>query len=466
MPASTRQRTVVAAIAGCLLAAATSTAATGATRTTGATGATNATTATSARAPSPVEVEVTTTGTATPAYRITVSNGSASALDATLRQELPEGAAPTAVSDGGQVTSPGGQVTGLEVSWRLQLAPGDVATVSTILSRSAPAGGITAPACVFPGDGTVPYACAAASWAGPDSTAVEAAPAWWQRTPTILAGLALLALLVSGVAGWRWQTRRRRATAATTLPVGPPAGPGAPRGRPGGPAGPGSRPNQGGGGIYLGGQPGGPKLIADDPPAGQFGGDPAGGPLWGPRRASAAPPTQRNRRAGPPILLLVVLAAAILVGAATVLARTASGRVTEVSGNRRPSSGAWVGDTTTGPVGAALRDSAFEFTVYRVTCPPASGRCEATVGLRNISGHDQPWHGALQRAYLPDGNWVTVDETATMAANAGQDLFGTPVPAGQRRLFPLVFAVPGTDQPTRIELRSEVFSAGVSVDVP
>lgn len=121
-----------------------------------------------------------------------------------------------------------------------------------------------------------------------------------------------------------------------------------------------------------------------------------------------------------------------------------------------------------GTVGVPLRESAFEFTVYRVACDPGSGarRCQATVGLRNVSPEQQSWHGRLQRAYLSDGNFVSTDEQATRMANQGRDVFAQPVAAGTRMVLPLVFTVIGREPPTQLELRSGVFSAGVRVDVP
>jgi len=154
------------------------------------------------------------------------------------------------------------------------------------------------------------------------------------------------------------------------------------------------------------------------------------------------------------------------VAFATATAWVGSSQVSAISNGRQPSSGAWVGRTATGPVGTSLRESAFEFTVYRLVCPPAPAGCQAIVGVRNLTDRSQQWHGTLQRAYLPTGDWVGADVPATQTANAGKDPFADPVPAGERMLMPLVFAPAGPAAPTRIELRSAVFSAGVSVDVP
>ncbi|MEO3924640.1 hypothetical protein ABGB07_12395 [Micromonosporaceae bacterium B7E4] len=175
------------------------------------------------------------------------------------------------------------------------------------------------------------------------------------------------------------------------------------------------------------------------------------------------PPRRRPR---PPAWAAVGSAALLAVALAALTAWTGSSQVSAINGNRQPSSGAWVGKTVAGPVGTSLRESAFEFTVYRLVCPPAPGGCQAILGVRNLTDKSQQWHGTLQRAYLPNGDWVGADVPATQIANAGKDPFAEPVPAGQRMIMPLVFASTGAVEPTRIELRSAVFSAGVSVDVP
>ncbi|GAB3971786.1 hypothetical protein GCM10027615_31300 [Plantactinospora veratri] len=175
------------------------------------------------------------------------------------------------------------------------------------------------------------------------------------------------------------------------------------------------------------------------------------------------PPRRRPR---PPAWAAVGSAALLAVALAALTAWTGSSQVSAINANRQPSSGAWVGRTVAGPVGTSLRESAFEFTVYRLVCPPAPGGCQAILGVRNLTDKSQQWHGTLQRAYLPSGDWVGADVPATQIANAGKDPFAEPVPAGRRMIMPLVFASTGAVEPTRIELRSAVFSAGVSIDVP
>lgn len=509
--------------------------------------------------PVSVTVAVTSAGTDNPGYRIDVRNDSGATVETTLRQELPPGAAPIAISDGGRAAPPAGRTSGTEVSWRLQLVTGGTATVHTELMKPPPDVPVTAPACAFAGDGDLPYDCASATWHPAKVVAAPPpAPPWWRRPPVLLAGLAALLLIAAGVGGWAWWRRRRepRRRADLADPGPAPAGLGPdgldPDGRnpahrnpagldPGGldqggldqggpdptdpdhagpePAGGGTPPGgraagrrigglASGGAVYRAGTYGGPRLIRDEPPAqpgGGAAGDPAGpgGNLVGGWWQPAAPPGP-PRRPRPPAWLAVTLAAVLAAGLATTVIATASTQVTAISTvDREPSSGAWIGRTIAGQVGAPLRDSAFEFTIYRLACPdpsaaagggpteaaaagagvasptagagvtpPTAGpdaggtRCQVTVGLHNVSGREQHWDGSLQRAYLPGGDWVTADETATLAANAGRDYFAQPVPPGQRIVFPLVFTLPGPAAPTRVELRSEVFSAGISVDVP
>lgn len=167
----------------------------------------------------------------------------------------------------------------------------------------------------------------------------------------------------------------------------------------------------------------------------------------------------------------------MLAGVIGTAGWTATRQVSSIDTQKQPTSGAWMGTGVSGPVGVPLRESAFEFTVYRMSCAagaasgsgaaPAGGRrCQATVGVRNVTGAEQPWHGQLQRAYLPGGRWVSTDEPATRAANLGRDVFANPVAAGSRAVLPLVFTVDGRDPPRQLELRSGVFSAGVRVQMP
>ncbi|MFD0823735.1 hypothetical protein ACFQ0D_36665, partial [Micromonospora zhanjiangensis] len=172
-------------------------------------------------------------------------------------------------------------------------------------------------------------------------------------------------------------------------------------------------------------------------------------------------PTPRRR---PPLWAMMAVALVLLVGASVAALWTATSRATAMNANRQPSSGAWVGSAVSGPVGAPLRETGFEFTVYRMSCPPGARQCVATVGLRNVSPRGQQWYAPMQRAYLPTGDWVTADEAATRAVNGGRDLFAETVPPGDRYVVPVVFPVAGR-QPTWIELRSEVFSAGVRVNL-
>ncbi|MEV0156460.1 hypothetical protein AB0H57_22415 [Micromonospora sp. NPDC050686] len=377
-------------------------------------------------APGAVTVAVNPAGTPAPAYRIEIRNTSGTAVPATVRQQLPNGTQATTVTNGGQATRSAGPAAPGEITWQLTLPAGSTTTLHTALSTTAPGRPVTAPVCALSEDAGQPYDCATATWAGaavPAAT-VTAAPVW-RRTPVLLAA-STAALVITAGALWWWQLgRRRRATA-------PPPGP-APT-----------------------------RLASGLPP-------PGGGALRGSLYPQPAAPA--GRRGRPPVWLVVGVAAVILAGVVGAAAWTATQRVAGIDTQRQPTGGGWVGRTVTGEVGVPLRETAFEFTVYRVACAPAATAvsdraCEATVGLRNLTPEVQTWHGQLQRAYLPDGNWVSADESATRAANRGRDVFAEPVAAGTRRVLPVVFTVNGTDPPKHLELRSGVFSAGVRVDVP
>ncbi|MET8907241.1 hypothetical protein [Micromonospora sp. NPDC004551] len=376
----------------------------------------------------PVTVAVAAAGTPAPGYRIQVRNAGPTPVETTVRQELPAGSRATAVTGGGRANSPIGSATAGAVTWRLRLPGRSTTTLNTALSTAAPGRPVTAPTCAYGTDGTRPYDCATATWTGsrvPAAQVSAAAPAW-RRPPVLLAALAALLVVTGGVLWWAWRRRRARpgpVSAATGVP----------------------------------------------PVAGGVGGPADRGTVY-PRPAM---PTPAGRRRRPPVWLVAGVAAAVLAGVVGAAAWTATQRVAAMDTTKQPTSGAWVGNSVTGALGVPLRETAFEFTVYRLTCgagtlPAAPGggkQCLATVGVRNLTGGEQTWHGQLQRAYLSGGNWVATDENATRVANLGRDVFAQPVAAGSRVLLPLVFTVHGDDPPKQLELRSGVFSAGVRVDV-
>ncbi|MCT2282293.1 DUF4352 domain-containing protein [Micromonospora chalcea] len=420
----------------------------------------------------PVSVAVGAAGTPAPGYRIEVRNAGTAPVDTMVRQELPSGSRATTVTGGGRTTRPAGSSAG-EVTWRLRLPAKSTTTLHTALSIPGQGRSVTAPTCVYGTDGTRPYDCATATWVGAataPAAQVTAAPAW-RRPPVLLAAFTALLVVTAGVVWWALWRRRRRTAAGSAAP-GTMA-----RGAPGGTAGTGV---PGGGAMHTGapghGAPshggpghggpghGGPGQNALDQGAGERG-------TVYPRTAV---PTPASRRRRPPVWLVVGVAAAVLAGVVGAAAWSATQRVAAMDTTKQPTSGAWVGSSVTGGLGQPLRETAFEFTVYRVSCgadvlpaAPGGGRpCLATVGVRNVTNEEQTWHGQLQRAYLPSGNWVAADEDATRVANLGRDVFSQPVAAGRRVLLPLVFTMRGDEPPKRLELRSGVFSAGVRVDVP
>ncbi|MFG3705155.1 hypothetical protein ACGF7U_10565 [Micromonospora sp. NPDC047670] len=355
----------------------------------------------------PVTVAVAPESTPAPRYRIEVRNAGSSPVDTTVRQELPPGASATAITAGGRASRAAGSAT--EVTWQLKLPARSTTTLGTTLTTAAPDRPLTAPACAFARDGSRPYDCATATWnaAAPAAAQETAGTPAWRRTPVLLAGLATVAVLAIGGV-WTWRRRRRPVAAALS--------------------------------------PGGPGTVYPRP----------------------ATPRPAQIRRTPSVWLIVPVAAAVLAGTVGTAAWTATREVAAIDTDSQPTSGAWIGRGANGAIGEPLRESAFEFTVYRIACEPgrSARQCQATVGVRNLTPEQQSWHGRLQRAYLPDGNFVTTDEQATRFANQGRDVFAQPMAAGSRAVLPLVFTVDGQAPPEQLELRSGVFSAGVRVDVP
>ncbi|MCZ7439287.1 hypothetical protein O7598_22975 [Micromonospora sp. WMMC241] len=396
----------------------------------------------------PVSVAVGAAGTPAPGYRIEVRNAGTAPVETMVRQELPSGSRATTVTGGGQVGGPVGATAG-EVTWRLRLPARSTTALHTALAVTGPSRSVTAPTCVYGTDGTRPYDCATATWVGAataPAAQATAAPAW-RRPPVLLAAFAAVLMVVGGVLWWAARRRRQRARSA-------PAGV-----------------------ARAGAGPTGPTSAAGTGPSGA-GGAPVAAGVGGPDdRGTIYPrpalPTPASRRRRPPVWLAVGVAAAVLAGVVGAAAWTATQRVAAMDTTKQPTSGAWVGSTVNGGLGVPLRETAFEFTVYRMSCgagvvpaAPGGGQpCLATVGVRNVTSEQQTWHGQLQRAYLPSGNWVAADENATRVANLGRDVFAQPVAAGRRVLLPLVFTVHGAQPPKQLELRSGVFSAGVRVDV-
>ncbi|WP_025619649.1 hypothetical protein [Salinispora cortesiana] len=355
----------------------------------------------------PVTVQVAPENTAAPRYRIQVRNDGNRPIATTVRQELPPGTSATSITDGGRPSHHGG-TAGTEVTWNLRLPARSTTTLSTELS-APPGAPLTAPACAFAVGGERPYDCATATWqSAPAPAAAEPEPPVWQRPAALLTGLGGFAALAVG-GWWTWQRRRR----PTQLPP----------------------PPQGGRGTIY------------------------------PRPAAPTTPARRRR---PSTWLLVPVAAVVLAGTVGTATWTATRKAAAVDTDSHPTSGAWVGTGAAGAIGEPLREAAFEFTVYRISCQPTSAAhtCAATVGVHNRTPEQQSWHGPLQRAYLADGNFVSTDEQATRRANQGRDVFAKPLAGGSRMVLPLVFTVHGQQPPTQLELRSGVFSAGVRVDVP
>jgi hypothetical protein len=381
-------------------------------------------------APPPVSVMVETAGTTAPAYRIAVRNDTDRPVTTTVRQELPRGAPPTAVSGDGQVRPAiaGERSAPAEVTWQVQLPARGMTMLSTTLAARRPGTTVSAPTCAFADAGSQAYDCTTATWVAPRAPAGAGRPLW-RREAVVVPSAALL--LVGVAMGLVVRRGRRRYAQMRRARVTPGDAAAAPR------SGPPPQPS--------------PPTAA-----------PSG-------RTRSSPPQWGVRRTKPATALVVGLAAAGLTVTLALSGWTGSEKVAGMNPNTRPTNGAWLGRTAIGTLGTSLREAAFEFTVYRLACGAAGDgatrTCLVTVDLRNFSGTEQSWHAGMQRMYLPSGNWVSADTSGTRAANSGQDPFADPVPAGDRRLVALAFPVPAREPPVRIELRSGAFSAGVSVPV-
>jgi len=346
-----------------------------------------------------VSLVIADTAQSAPTYRIDVRNSTVAPVDVTLRQGIPPGASVATVSSGGSTGE-------TEITWQLRLPASGMATVN---ASFRPSGGTPQafPACVYEKDSDRPYDCATTTWT--PSTGIEAASgAWWQRpSPFLLGGLAALVAVL--MLGYRRRYRRQeRRTAHRRAVVGP-----------------------------------------------------AGRRIRLPRTAD--PPPRRRWRPSTPMVSGFLALLLFGLGVTGIRITTYGAEVLD-GANRVPSG--WIGTPNTGGVGTLLHETAFEFAVYRLACAPSGPdlrRCVATVGLHNHSDAEQLWYGPLQRAYLPTGDWIGVDEAATREANGGRDLFAEPVPADTRLLVPLAFTVASELLPSRLELRSGAFSAGVTV---
>ncbi|ASW53963.1 hypothetical protein [Plantactinospora sp. KBS50] len=280
-----------------------------------------------AAAPPAIALAVVPVGTVAPSYEIQIRNDTAASVNTTIRQELPAGLNPVAISHGGHADAASRPAGGTDLSWQVRVPAGGTETVSATLTRPAGTADLTAPACAFTAGNAVPDDCATATWrASGGILGTSSTPLW--RRPGVL-GLIGAAVLLAGAVALLVRVRRRRAETRrqadrelTAL----------------------SEPN-----VY-------------------------------PRPPRAATPTLvRPARRRPPLWasMAVLLAVLGLVGGAALWITTA--RVSAIQGARQPSSGAWSGPAAQGTVGTTLRESAFEFTVYQVSCPAAQG-CTVTVG--------------------------------------------------------------------------------------
>jgi hypothetical protein len=147
--------------------------------------------------PVPPQVRITMTdGVTAPktgdglTYTIALVDRGTEPLSAQIRMTAPDGLA--------DLTAPDGDVTGRTISWTARIAAGDTLTVSFTATVAAPATRLAATACAYIDAGGRPIACAS------DLDQVVRPPAHHRsRTPLLLGGIVLLALLIAGFLAWQ-----------------------------------------------------------------------------------------------------------------------------------------------------------------------------------------------------------------------------------------------------------------------
>jgi hypothetical protein len=134
------------------------------------------------------------------------------------------------------------------------------------------------------------------------------------------------------------------------------------------------------------------------------------------------------------------------------------------------------GDRDPGPpgLGDPVRDGQFEFVVRSVDCGAASvgegfGRhtalgqfCLVSLRVENTGDEGRTFGVGQQYLFDQDGKRHDPDLAAT-AGNGGDRLWGTLLNPGQRLAGTLVYDVPESAVPARVELHDALFSGGVSV---
>jgi hypothetical protein len=133
-------------------------------------------------------------------------------------------------------------------------------------------------------------------------------------------------------------------------------------------------------------------------------------------------------------------------------------------------------DQDPGPpgIGDPVRDGQFEFVVRSVDCGARSvgqglrhqtalGQfCLVSLRVENTGNEGRTFAGGQQYLFDRDGNRHDPDLAAT-AGNGGARLWSTHLNPGQRLAGTLVYDVPGSAVPARVELHDAPFSGGVSV---
>ncbi|WP_203817136.1 DUF4352 domain-containing protein [Paractinoplanes ferrugineus] len=171
---------------------------------------------------------------------------------------------------------------------------------------------------------------------------------------------------------------------------------------------------------------------------------------------------------------------AVLFACVAVAALFAAGMAADRYGSRKPAAAAPAVPARTSPgpgVGTPARDGKFEFVVSGVDCSrtslgvehlkrTAKGKfCVVSLSVRNISDDARYFLGRAQKAFDSAGTEYRVDEIADLYLNRDTDTFLDRLGPGERAAGKLVFDVPRTVRPTRLELHDSPLSGGVRVTV-
>jgi len=128
-------------------------------------------------------------------------------------------------------------------------------------------------------------------------------------------------------------------------------------------------------------------------------------------------------------------------------------------------------------VGAVVRDGEFEFVVHKVECghamvggeylnKAALGQfCLVTLSVKNVGTEPRLFSDSNQEAFSEAGAKYASDSSASLYANADQEVFLAEINPGNTLRGTIVFDIPKDARIARLELHDSAFSAGAKVRV-